>query len=438
MFDNVSGETGNAPFRAYYPSTLTTNGVNVTLPATQTYVEGSINEFPMYAESSDNQLAFKNLCGVLKLHLTKANTSISSIEVVTNSEVNGTFSVSYNSGAPVLTYVSGGTNSVVLNCTTAQDISEGADFYITLPATFDSVRSITLTADNGFVCTKKVKNTSQINVSRSQYTLVTLGENDLEFRPVGSKGGLFTINADGDQVWFSQGNLQYQASTDTWRFAEHQYEYVGDATYGNVYEGGVKCNNDLISNTYSGWIDLFGWGTGNNPTLTSYNHLDYSTFTDWGVNAISNGGGEPNTWRTLSSSEWYYLLNTRANASEKRSTGMVNGVLGAIILPDSWTLPEGCTFIANSRAAFNNYTLAQWAAMEEAGATFLPFTGDRWFTSAGHVSNWGCYWLSTPYTMNSSSAHAYIILIHDGGIATSGGAYYRAYGLSVRLIRNNN
>ena len=36
VFDNVSGETGNAPFRAYYPSALTTDGVNITLPATQT------------------------------------------------------------------------------------------------------------------------------------------------------------------------------------------------------------------------------------------------------------------------------------------------------------------------------------------------------------------------------------------------------------------
>ena len=43
IFDNVSGETGDGPFRAFYPSTLTTNGVNITLPTTQTYVEGSIN-----------------------------------------------------------------------------------------------------------------------------------------------------------------------------------------------------------------------------------------------------------------------------------------------------------------------------------------------------------------------------------------------------------
>ncbi|MBQ5532192.1 MAG: Ig-like domain-containing protein, partial [Bacteroidales bacterium] len=38
----------------------------------------------------------------------------------------------------------------------------------------------------------------------------------------------FTVNGQGGKVLFSPGNLQYQASTNTWRFAEHQYDYVGD------------------------------------------------------------------------------------------------------------------------------------------------------------------------------------------------------------------
>ncbi|MBQ6068843.1 MAG: hypothetical protein IJK84_05005 [Bacteroidales bacterium] len=421
-FDNVSGETGDGPFRAFYPTTLTTDGVNVTLPATQTYVEGSINEFPMYAESSNNELAFKNLCGVLKLHLTKANTSISSIEVVANSEVNGTFSVSLNGGIPELTYVSGGTNSVVLNCTTAQDISEGVDFYITLPATFDSVKSITLTADNDFVCTKKVKNTSQINISRSQYTLVTLGENDLEFRAIGSKGGLFTINADGDQVWFSQGNLQYQASTNTWRFALNQYDYVGN-------------DNENISATYSGWIDLFGWGTGSNPTLSSTYYAYYGTFTDWGSNTISNGGNTANSgWRTLSQVEWNYLLYTRANASSKMGGGSVNGVHGEIVLPDSWTLPAGLTFTAGQNGWQNSYTLAQWALMEAAGAVFLPTAGYRYGTSVYDVGNTGIYWPSTPW----DEFFAYHLDISSYGLGIDVTNAYHSFGFAVRPVRDNN
>ena len=124
----------------------------------------------------------------------------------------------------------------------------------------------------------------------------------------GALPGLFSVSAT-QQVYFSQGNLQYQASTNTWRFAEHQYDYVGTQTadvYG--YHGGNVSGSDnrSISSTYSGWIDLFGWGTGDNPTLSSDNYGAYGTFVDWGSNPISNGGNTANRWRTLTQAEWEY------------------------------------------------------------------------------------------------------------------------------------
>lgn len=63
----------------------------------------------------------------------------------------------------------------------------------------------------------------------------------------GALKGEFSVSAT-KKVHFSQGNLQYQASTKTWRFAEHQYDYIGSA-------------NSQISSSYTGWIDLFGYGT---------------------------------------------------------------------------------------------------------------------------------------------------------------------------------
>ena len=282
--DNVSGTTGDGSFRAFYPSTLTTDGTTITLPDAQTYVEGSINEFPMYAESATNQLAFRNICGVLKLHLTKANTNITSIVVTANAPINGNFTISNLNGEPVLFYASNGTNTVVLNCATPQAIDNGKDFYITLPATFDSLKSITLTANNGMVCTKTVKSNVCINVQRNTVTEIEFVGNDLYFEPLeGTLSGLFSVSVS-KQVHFSQGNLQYQASSNTWRFAEHQHDCIGDA-------------NENMSPNYSGWIDLFVWGTGERePTLMLAN---YGTFKDWGVNAISNGGNQANNgWRT--------------------------------------------------------------------------------------------------------------------------------------------
>ena len=284
--------------------------------------------------------------------------------------------------------------------------------------------------------------------------------------PDGALPGLFSVSAT-KQVHFSQGNLQYQASTNTWRFAEHQYDYVGTQTAdrygyygGNVsgsdnrsisstYSGwidlfgwGTGSNPTLsspsfedISSTYSGWIDLFGWGTGSNPTLSSPSFEDYGTFMDWGCNAIINGGNTVNQWRTLTIAEWNYLLNTRTDASSKRGTGNINGVGGLIILPDSWTLPSECAFTSGFAPDWthNSYTLAQWAQMEAAGAVFLPAAGHRFGTDVGFVGNWGWYWSSSPFFHVSA---AYYMKFDSGQL----GATYnsdRQGGFSVRPVQDN-
>ena len=107
--------------------------------------------------------------------------------------------------------------------------------------------------------------------------------------PTGAINGLFSIS-ETKQVWFSQGNLQYQASTDIWRFAEHQWDFVGGThyingqVYGNVYENGIKCDNSLISSTYSGWIDLFGWGTSGYNDANDSNNVE---FKPWSTNVYT-------------------------------------------------------------------------------------------------------------------------------------------------------
>ena len=167
--------------------------------------------------------------------------------------------------------------------------------------------------------------------------------------PQGAINGKFTINDSGDQVYFSKGNLQYQASTNTWRFAVNQWDYVGET-------------NTNISESYNEWIDLFGWGTSGydhgavcyQPWSTSQNNNDYYAYgqyaydlydqngqADWGYNAISNGDNTTNTWRTLtggSDGEWKYIFDTRSTPSGIRyAKANVNGVNGVILLPDDWS-----------------------------------------------------------------------------------------------------
>ena len=262
------------------------------------------------------------------------------------------------------------------------------------------------------------------------------------------------------QITFSSGNLQYNAAQGThscadgstqqgtWRFAEHQYDYVGDAAIGNVYQDGVKCNNALVSATYDGWIDLFGWGTGNAPTQTSTSTSDYSSFVDWGQNAISNGGNEAGMWRTLSKDEWTYLFHGRANYDKLFALGKVAGVNGVILLPDDWTTPAGLSFLPSAedglnwdgtyyscnecdRYTDNTYTTEQWGAMEANGAVFFPAAGSSVGTEVHYPGENGRYWSSTqngPDSAYYAGFYKLFLMTH--------GSNHRYYGRCVRLVKD--
>ena len=246
--------------------------------------------------------------------------------------------------------------------------------------------------------------------------------------------------SDYSGVYFSQGNLQYQASTNTWRFAENQYDCIGDA-------------NSNISSTYSGWIDLYGWGTSGynhgavcyQPYSTSQTYSDYYAYgnasynlydqtgkADWGYNAISNGGNTTNMWRTLTSDEWVYVFNTRSTASGIRyAKARVNGVNGVILLPDDWntsTYSLNSTNTSNASFTTNTISAANWSILENAGAVFLPAAGFRNGTSVSNVGSHGYYWSASRYNNG-----AYIDMFDDSGINPH--RFFNCfYGLSVRLV----
>ncbi len=258
--------------------------------------------------------------------------------------------------------------------------------------------------------------------------------------------GAFSVSAY-QQVRFAPGNLQFNAALGThqcadgttqkgtWRFAEHQWDYVGDASNGNVYHNGTKCDNANISETYDGWIDLFGWGTSGwgyeavayEPWSISTTESDYYrggnenndltgayANADWGVyNQI--GSDAPGTWRTLTADEWLYLFHERANAEKLFGLGSVNGVNGTIILPDDWVTPSGLSFTPSTESGLswkssyysnpnctnffhNTYTESQWAQMEARGAVFLPAAGGREGTWVYDVGSNGGFWSSASRT----------------------------------------
>ena len=244
----------------------------------------------------------------------------------------------------------------------------------------------------------------------------------------GKLPGAFSVSAT-KQVWFSQGNLQYQANstgaasapyTGVWRFATNQYEAIGSG-------------NSNVSASYDGWIDSFGWGSGNQPTQTSEASNVYSTFVDWGTNAISNGGNTANLWRTLSESEWTYLVFTRPNASSKRGRATINGMYCFVLLPDVWVLPSGLSFTPDANDWTNEYTTEQWIQMEDAGAVCFPAAGSRAGgtnnTNVNDYNRWCCYWSST----SANSSQGYNLWITSDHVGTTDKGNYQM-GASVRLV----
>ena len=264
--------------------------------------------------------------------------------------------------------------------------------------------------------------------------------------------GAFSIGSNS-YVVFSRGNVQYAnlaAGTSgtanyrpagTWRFAKHQYDFVGGLDNDNTHQSNVvkdetgssatMSNNENVGKTdYEGWIDMFGWGTGNAPTQTTTTNTWYTItngYHEWGANNIVNSGKPGNTewWTTLTHTEWNNVIGrdneakvglaTITGSTYGNTVGYTNAtdVPGLVILPDNFNNPyswkpvsEG-TVSNKAEYSDNTYTLAQWTEMEKAGAVFLPAAGWRndtdgkWratITTGKRDLEHGCYQSSTKST----------------------------------------
>ena len=258
-------------------------------------------------------------------------------------------------------------------------------------------------------------------------------------RVKGALPGIFSVGAN-TRINFSQGNLQYRPRIKTWRFAVNQYDVAGTA------------NNNVYMQAYcSDWIDLFGYGTSGwdggagryMPYETTTNNTEYTedpngndltefyANADWGYyNPIINGGNQTALWRTLTSTEWTYLLTLRPNAAQLKGMATVENTPGYVILPDNWVCPSGLTFvISDTSYTANVYNAANWATMEAAGAVFLPAAGQRTSSTTTNVGTIGNYWS----TSHVNGTTGYTFHIAPSANAMRNNVTYST-GCSVRLV----
>lgn len=281
--------------------------------------------------------------------------------------------------------------------------------------------------------------------------------------PAGAINSKFTVNADGDQVYFSQGNLQYigSAATSYWKFADNQWDILGTETGQNSADENVD-------------RDLLGWGTSgyyyeskyHQPWLTSTQLSDYYAYgddkknlydetglADWGSNTILNGSNDGDVWRTLTMEEWTYLLDSRTTESGSRyAKAIVNGVNGVVLLPDNWN--DSIYSLNNINApkkAYNSNTITDtiWNTIfQPSGAIFLPAAGSRNGSTLSNEGTYGYYWSSSngdyfissgvdengwPWGHMSDGGGAHYFYFKNNELSTDEGRNY--FGYSVRLVR---
>ncbi|MBR1808082.1 MAG: Ig-like domain-containing protein [Paludibacteraceae bacterium] len=271
--------------------------------------------------------------------------------------------------------------------------------------------------------------------------------------------------APGNLQCIPDDNLHYTASKSQWRFAEHQWDYLGK-------EANEKIAWQMPMTT---WIDLFGWATSGLIREDYYQYTYPGQYDNWNPERFGNGTSDINgtdydwgqfctissypagTWRTLTGDEWKYLIFERQNADQLYSIATVNNVNGLIILPDNWDSPASVSFTPNATGyTTNSYDSDQWSEFEDRGAAFLPAAGYRVRQSysayaMSTTGNVGYYWSASHSTIWDDSSliseeekgkmrnERAIVLRFD--MRTSGtrvdiNEQDRSHGCSVRLVKD--
>lgn len=420
-------------YTAYYPASIYdhTTG-NVTLPAEQSYVKKDNHDSfgngcnPMVAKSADEQLSFKHLCGILALPL-KGTCMVKSIKLTAKGgeQLCGVGTVGFSGDRPTfafdVTSKTDGNNSITLTCGDGVQLNttNATTFYFVIPAvTLSSGIDVKLTDTDNNVWERSASMVTSI----SQHKISKMAELSIETHnpnfPIGAIPGWFTINASGDKVCFSRGNLQYLAKGGlggnatatanygesvggTWRFSEHQYDICSEAANVNAsYEStewidhfawgtsGFNHNNDNLAgstnnnnddrnnkdNCYQPWRKKTNvTGQSDNPNYYAYNIWDRnlgdeSGKADWGRNTIYCGSTPTTGWRTLGGGGWgssdnlYYIIHNRTtDASSLYGYGKIDGIYyGLILLPDGWSYPTGISESSTQAKDFKANNYANW------------------------------------------------------------------------------
>ena len=429
-------------------SNVTSSALTIVLPASYSLaeVQSTTSPTPMIAaNASDGSLAFKSICALLRITVKYIPKDAYTLKVTfPGKKVHGVFTLNDfvvgTDGLPVA--ASSGVADETITITNLGISAFTSSLIINIPVpigkvTNDDYRYVRVGA---YDSTDHMINSidTPIKVDGTTSAPLVWNPTRLTSRMVTANLPYFTTNSKtSKKVVFASGNLVATTTTlpasstspigaaNNWRFAEHQYDALGD------------CDANRFAAT--GDIDLFAWigeGASQDYEYNQYGILHpgaspIQTFAGYlnpdnlkcNFGDIFNGDTYPaNTWRLLNnnleggetSSESARLLTrtttsgyvvTKATILQENGTDTL--IRGAIIFPDTYTHPYGFKEIKytarcdrtitqeypsgsghygskNCHWKNNVITLAEWDILEKQGCVFLPMTSVRaWIKESG-------------------------------------------------------
>ena len=356
------------------------------------------------SSTSSNDFLFESVTSVIKITV-PAERQIETITLESTNDICGNYIIDYYNNTKS---ISSGAKKIIVTASPGTTLS-GSVYIAVLPCAKTSNITVNFLSADRFAA---ISQSSVVPFKVNTIEDFGVVKVDLNKYPKA-----FTIDDAGHQVFFASGNLQYQAKgTDGkshWRFAEHQWDYVGygqdNVTAGTIYVNGVKstnCDTDVKYSEYSGWIDYFGFGTsgcegGPAPYLSTADESLYPNVNlaqtvnhkyDWGRYCDIESKNTDGTWSldqynkewyTISREQWAYIFGrsgekwgiAKISSVQVDGTAINKAISGTIILPDYFDQPD--VKFTPGQQTLNEYTLEQFQLMENNGAIFLPWGGFR-------------------------------------------------------------
>lgn len=379
-------------YTGYYPASAF-NGDQLTLTGTQTCGAGTFaaGANPMVAQSSDTELRFKNVCGLLELQLYSATEcNVANITLTSFNDLDklwGTGRVTLTEGDPSLVELSAGGNVLTLNCNGAAmstvETAPSCYFFVVPANTLGSGFSVKVTDTEGKTWTKVASASNDKRIVRSKITKMP----KLQVETAAPAYEYVDFGLDSHLLWatcnvgastpeqfgdfFQWGSTTPLASTDNASWAICPFN-DGSSTFNSTYFSSVKdqvCPGNVLA-------------------------LEYDA-------ARANWGGD---WRMPTQAEWEELYdNTRHEYIERSG---VNGWL-----------------FTGTKDGYTDVTLFLPAAGCHLGTPIFLVNSDGWYWSSTLKDGFYLEW-SNSYSAQFGSSN----FKTDDVIS-------RIYGSSVRPVR---